>query len=246
MKNNLYIQARLNSQRLPGKVLKKICDKSIIELITERVSNIKKIDDIILVTGSEDKNKLILDEAEKIGISYFCGSEENVLDRFYEASQVFDSTNIIRITADCPLIDFNIVNKAISIFEENNYDILSNNRIRTFPHGLNFEIFTKKALQKSWEQALNFYENKEKFLKTFIPPTLNMLENEDFKNFDLINDEDLSNIRLTLDYQEDFELIKKIYEFFYFKNEKFDLKDILEFLNKNPELLKINKKYIAN
>ena len=149
MKNHVFIQAHLASKRLPGKVLKKICGKSIVELIVERAYNIKNIDEIILVTGSVDKNNTLVDEAKKIKISYYCGSEENVLDRFFQASKEFNSDRIIRITADCPLIDFNIINIGMSIFDRNNYDILSNNRRKTYPHGLNFEIFKQSALHNA-------------------------------------------------------------------------------------------------
>ena len=166
MKNHVFIQAHLASKRLPGKVLKKICGKSIVELIAERAYNIKNIDEIILVTGSIEKNKSLVDEVKKIKLSYYCGNEENVLDRFYQASKEFNSDRIIRITGDCPLIDFNIINIGMSIFNRNTYDILSNNRIRTYPLGLNFEIFSKNALQKSWKEVLKDYENEEIFQKT--------------------------------------------------------------------------------
>jgi len=238
---HIYIQARMSSKRLPNKVMKKICGKSIIKLIVERLKNIKNVNKIVLVTGPLTKNKLILDEALHSNIEFFCGNEENILDRFYSASKKFNSDIIIRVTADCPLIDFNLINKGLEIFLKNKNDVLSVNRKRTYPHGFDFEIFTSSALKKSWMENLKKIGDKEKFLNTFLPPTKFLLEEKIFSNYDLINDENLSNIRLTLDYPEDLEFIKKIYESLYYENRNFTLKEILGLLQRNPELLKINK-----
>lgn len=242
--NHIFIQARMDSKRLPGKVLKKICGKSIIELIVERLRKVQDIDSIILVTGPKEKNESLIDEIERLSISYFCGSEENVLDRFYKASIEFKSNNIIRVTADCPLIDFNVINKGLSVFNKNDCDILSVNRKRTYPHGLDFEIFRSNALRKAWIDNFNAYKNYEEFYGVFIPPTKYMLEKKKFRNFDLINNTNLSHIRLTLDYPEDLELITKIYETLYNNQRYFGLDEIILLLQDKPSLLKINQKYI--
>ena len=244
--NHVYIQARIGSKRFPKKILKEVCSKTIIELIIERVQKIKKIDKIIIVTGPKEKNLKLIEEVSKLGIEFFCGSENNILDRFYQASCKFKSKNIVRITADCPLLDFNLINYGLEIFPKKNVDILCNNRVRTFPHGLDFEIFTKHALKIAWENNLSQFENYEKFKSTFIPPTKYMLEKKKFKKFDLKNKENFSNIRITLDYKEDFELIKKIYEELYENNSNFGLNEIINLLEKYPELLIINKKWIEN
>ena len=227
MKNHIFLQARLNSTRLPEKVLKKICGKTVIELIVERLRQVDNIDDIILVTGSELENKSLIDEAKKLNLTYFCGNDENILDRFYEASMKFNSDNIIRVTGDCPLIDFNVINKGLKIFLEKDFDILSINRKRTFPDGFDYEIFKKKSLHTSWEDNLKLYQNKSEFYTTFISPAIYMLENKKFKNYDLINESDYSYLMLTLDYPQDLELITKIYEQFYHHNKYFALNEIL-------------------
>lgn len=234
----------MGSSRLPGKAIKKISNKTIIELIFERLKNISNIDKIILVTGSIEQNKPLIDEAQKINLDYFCGNEENILDRFYNASKKFPSDNIIRVLADCPLIDFELIDSSLKIFQKNNFDMLSIARKRTFPHGLDFEIFKKNALEISWKDKLNEIGNIDKFLTTFINPVKHLLEDKKFINYDLINNENLSNIRLTVDFPEDFELVSKIYEELYHKNSKFTLKDILELLKQRPELLEINKKHV--
>ena len=110
---NVFIQARIGSTRLPGKVLKKIVNKTILELISERVSRIKNIQNVVITTGDVEKNLEVIKEAQRLHINYFAGSEENVLDRFYRASLQYPSDFIIRITADCPLIDFDLINHEI-------------------------------------------------------------------------------------------------------------------------------------
>lgn len=233
----------MGSTRLPGKILKKIVNKPILELILERLSYISNVEKIVLVTSENENNKQLIDFAKKNNLEYFQGSEENLLDRFFSASKKFPCDNIIRVNADCPLIDFNLIKKGLEQFLENDYDILSTDRIRTFPHGFDFEIFKMSSLEKSWNEIKQKYDD-EKFYHTFISPVKNLLENPKFKNFDFISSPNLSHIRLTLDYIEDFILIEKIYQNLYKKNRKFAMKEIIEFLDDNPELLKINEKHI--
>jgi len=242
MINHIFIQARIGSTRFPGKILKQINNKTIIKILFERLQNVKNIDKIILTTGNSEKNQELLKEAKRLNLDYFCGNEYNLLDRFYEASKKFNSDNIIRITGDNPLIDFDIINHGMDIFLKKKLDILSNNKIRTYPLGLNFEIFTKDALDRSWHDNLNKFKNQNEFYKSFISPTKYMLESENFVKYDLINDTNYSSIRLTIDYPEDLELIKKIFEPLYSKNKNFTLTEIIQLFNTNPNLFKLNKK----
>ncbi|NDF47856.1 MAG: acylneuraminate cytidylyltransferase [Nitrosopumilaceae archaeon] len=242
MEYHIFLQARVGSTRLPGKILKKICGKTVFELLVERLRNVKA-NKIILATGSLEKNNLLVNEAKKLGIDYFCGPEENVLDRFYTCANHFQSDNIIRVTGDCPLIDYNVINKGIGIFDSNKYDILSVDRVRTFPHGFDFEIFTKDTLIKSWNEMLGHFQSKEEFSSKFMPPTINMLQSNQFNNYDLINDKNYASLRLTMDYEEDFQLINEIYGSLYAKNKSFAFDEILQLFNERPRLLDINKKF---
>lgn len=246
MKNHVFVQARQNSQRFPNKILKKICEKPIAELIIERIRKIQNVDDIFLITGPKEQNDEVIREFKRNGVEYFSGSEENILDRFYQASKVLGTRNIIRITGDNPLLDFNIINNGLKKFSDSQYDILSNNRKKTFPIGLNFEIFTSDALKRSWEIISKTFDDQDIFLNTFISPTKLMLEDKRFQNFDLFYSEDLSNIRLTLDYEEDFKLISKVFELLYTQKKFFLLPEILNLLKDNPGLLDINKKHNEN
>ena len=242
-KTIIFLQARMGSTRLPEKVMMEIEKKPIVELIHERLSNIKNIDKIILITRENKRDEKIVEFGKKKKWDVFQGNEENLLDRFFCASKKFPSDNIIRVNADCPLVDFNLINQGLEIFSNNDYDMLSTDRIRTFPHGFDFEIFKTSALQESWREMKEKYEEDE-FYNSFISPVKNLLDNSKFKNFDFVGKEELSHIRLTLDFIEDYNLIKKIYEKFYKENPKFSMNDILEFLDSNPELLRINEKHI--
>jgi len=243
MVTDIFIQAKMASSRLPGKVLTKILNKSILELIVERAKKIENFDRIILVTGSKEKNELLLKEAKRLKIHHFCGSEENILDRFFKASKKFNTDIIIRLTADNPLVDFNLINKGLNFFKTKKVDIVNVDRVRTYPLGLNFQIFSRDSLEKSWKDNLSKYPNEKKFMGVFIPPTKYLLEKKKFSHYELLNDVDLSNVRLTLDHPEDFELISTIFNSLYPKKNLFTLDDIIDLLHKNPKLLEINKKY---
>lgn len=234
---SIFLQARVKSVRLPQKALLKILGKSIIELIVERVQSIRDLDGIVLVTGPKDKNEELVKEAERIGIPYFCGSEENVLDRFYQASRMFQPGAIIRITGDCPLIDPRIIEEGIRIFQKERHDIVGNTRVRSYPDGMDFEVFGADALARAWNALRNVPEG------TFVHPTKYMLQDPAFKARDMVHEPNLSHIRLTVDYKEDFSLIQKIYDRLYSEKPNFSLRDIMRFLSENPHLLDGNRKY---
>tara|TARA_Y100000590_G_scaffold124119_2_gene142021 strand:- start:76 stop:825 length:750 start_codon:yes stop_codon:yes gene_type:complete len=240
-KVDIFIQARENSTRFPKKILKKISKKSILEIILERISMIKNTDNIVLVTGPEQSNSSLAKEANRLGIDVFFGEEENILDRFWNAAKHYKSNYIIRITGDCPLLDFDLVNKGIEIFfSDKKIDLLTNTKKRTYPHGFDFEIFTGDSLRKSWEKVV---QNLEDSKKKFINPVEFILNSGKFEIFSMEGDIDQSNIRLTIDYPEDLELISIIYEKLNLKKQFFSSDDIIEFLEKNPESMKINEKY---
>lgn len=233
MKIQVFLQARLGSARLPKKVLLKVLGKSIIELTVERLRRVQGLHSVVLVTGPKEKNEELVQEAERIGIPYFCGEEENVLDRFYQAAKVFEPDIIIRVTGDCPLIDANLIQEGLKVFQEGNYDIVANTRVRTYPDGMDFEVFSAKALETVWNNVKDIH------------PTKYMLHEPRFRVKDIQRHPNLSHIRLTLDYQEDFTVIETIYEHLYPKTPNFSLADILGFLEANPEFLQLNKKYIT-
>jgi spore coat polysaccharide biosynthesis protein SpsF len=170
----------------------------------------------------------LISESEKIGLDYFCGNENNLLDRFYHASKFFEADNIIRITADNPFSDINLIDHAMDIFENGNYQILSNNRIRTYPIGLNFEIFTSESLKLAWNDEKNKNKN---FSDLIMSPTKYMLYSGKFINYDLVNNENLSKIRLTIDTLDDFNNASKIFNKIYPNNPFFNLNDTMKYID---------------
>ena len=226
------VQARFFASRLPGKVLKKINNKTILEILIKRLLKSKKISKIIIACSSNKMDKEIIKIANKVKIDYFIGSEKNVLKRYYLAAKKFKFNNICRITADCPLIDSNIVDLVIKNFFEQKVDYASNANPPSFPDGLDIEIFNFKSLAKAYKYATSAHD------KEHVNPY--MKRDKNITKFNLKNEEDLSWLRVTLDEQSDFNLIKKILE--NFKNKPFfNLKDLMKFYNKNKNLFLINK-----
>lgn len=242
-KTSIIIQARVGSKRFPRKALLKISGKTIFELVVERVKRVRGIDKIILATSVAKENNELVAAAGALGIDYFQGSEENVLDRIHKASAHFNSDIIIRVTCDNPMIDPDLVQKGLKIFYKGKYDILSNVRVMSYPYGLNFEIFTKEALEYSWHKHKAEMDEEKKSWDTFIDVTEYIFKNSKFKKYDFVSPENLAHIRVTLDYPEDYIVIKTIHEALYAKNNKFGLKDIISYLSANPDLLAVNKKY---
>ena len=152
------VQAGMGSTRLPGKVLKKVCGKPLIEILLYRLSQSKKTDKIILATSENKENDILAETVEKLGFDIFHGREDDVLDRYYEAAKPYSPEAVVRITGDCPIIDPQLVDEVIGLYQENKVDYASNAEPPTFPDGLDTEVFSFKALKISWEQATTKYE----------------------------------------------------------------------------------------
>lgn len=237
MKTTLIIQARMNSTRLPGKVLFNIEKITLLEILLKRLKLLEKDCQIIVGTTTKTIDKKIVNVCKKNGVEWFRGSERNVLERFCKIIEKKKSEIVIRITSDCPLIDSNIIKKGLKIFLKNSskVDYLSNTLERTYPRGLDFEILKSECLLKSL--------SKTKSLDDLEHVTPFIYKNpKQFAIKQLKDKEDYSQLRLTVDTQEDFNLVKKILEYFKKKGSlyTFDYKDILKLLKKNPDWVKIN------
>jgi glutamate-1-semialdehyde 2,1-aminomutase len=234
MKNiTAIIQARVGSKRLRGKVLKKINKKEIILHLLDRLSLSKKISKIIVAIPNTKENDSLCLLLKKHNFLVFRGSENNVLKRYYECAKKFKSNHILRITGDCPLIDSKLVDKLIKKYQVNKVDYASNVIERTFPDGIDMEIFSFKSLEIANENAI-LKSDKEHVTNYF-------LRSSRFKKINFLNrNEDYSFLRITLDNKNDFLLIKKIFNYFKIKN--FDLNDIINFYKKNKKVFIINKK----
>lgn len=229
-------QARMGSTRLPGKVMKTILGKPVLIHDLERIKKMKTINGIVVATTTLGEDDLIVktvkDYDPRVGI--YRGSVENVLDRYYKAAKMYKADVIIRITSDCPLIDPDISDLVVKTFLEKKCDYCCNNMPRTFPHGLDTEVFSFEALETAWKLAETPRE------KEHVTPYIRE-HPEDFELCNVKDNVDLSNLRWTLDYPEDFEFIKEVYERIYPKKYFFLMGDILELLQNEPKLLEINK-----
>lgn len=231
------IQARYNSTRFPGKVVKKINNKTILEILIRRLSRSKHITKIIVACSNNRNDKAIVTICRKLSVNYFIGSENDVLNRFYHAAKKYRGINIVRITADSPLIDPNIVDDVISNFFLKNADYASNVNPPTFPDGLDVEVFKFSVLKEAYINAKKSEEREH------VTPFI--INNKKFKKFNFKNSIDYSSLRLTLDEKEDFILIAKIIK--YFKNNlNFNLKNILDLYKKKKNFFLINSHLVRN
>ncbi|MDO8430349.1 MAG: glycosyltransferase family protein [bacterium] len=230
------IQARMGSTRLQGKVLKKVLGKTMLEYQIERVKRAKTINQIILATTTNSENKKIIQLAQKLKVRAFAGSENDVLDRYYQAATRFGIDDVIvRLTGDCPLTDPNIIDRVVRFYLKNKKSCQYANNVDppTFPDGMDVEVFSFNILKEAWQKAdlLSEREHVTPYIRN---------HPEKFKIKNLKSRKDLSRPRLVLDNKEDFILIGKIFTALYPKNKNFDLEDILEFLKKNSKLILIN------
>jgi glutamate-1-semialdehyde 2,1-aminomutase len=231
------IQARYNSTRFPGKVLKKINNQTVLEILIKRLSKSKNISKIIVACSNNFKDKAIIDVCSKLAVDHFVGSENDVLERFYKAAKKYQGENIVRITADCPLLDYKIVDNLISNFFLKKVDYASNINPSTFPDGLDVEVFKFSALKEAY---INTRKSSD---REHVTPFI--INNKKFKKFNLKNHKDYSFLRLTLDEKEDFTLIEKIIKNFK-NNLNFSLKNILALYKNKKNLFLINNHLVRN
>ena len=236
--NGCIIQARMGSTRLPGKVMKLLDDKNpSLQYTINQLKNSLNLNKIIVATTELKEDDIIEKTSKDNKIDCFRGNSENVLDRFYECAKEFQLKVIIRITADCPLIDPKIVDSIIEIFNSGKFDYVHNMEPRTFPDGLDIEVFTFKILEEAQKNA------KLPSEKEHVTPYFR--NNKDkFKIKNVINEKNMSFHRWTLDYQEDLDLIRNIVS--QIKNRPILMNDIINLFNHKPDIFKINKKYLEN
>ena len=240
MKNLAIIQARLSSSRLPGKVLKKVLGKPIILYQLERVLKSKLINKVIIATSIEKSDDDLCKLCLKNNIDFYRGSLNDVLSRFYNTYKQFGpSENIIRLTGDCPLIDPKIIDKVILKHLNSNFDYTSNTIQPSWPDGFDVEVINSKILEVVNKNAKTPYDREH--VTSYI-----YKNKQTFKLQNISNSRDWSKIRLTLDFKEDFELIKTIISELYPTNANFKTSDIFKFLNKNAELSNLNSKHYRN
>ena len=237
----IVVQARMASSRLPGKVMLPLLGKSLLARMTERLRMIKHKTEIVIATSINPEDNIIEQEALNIGVPCFRGSLNNLLERHYLAAVKHKADIVLKIPSDCPLIDPRIIDQVLDFFfkNEGKYDYVSNLHPATWPDGNDVEIMTMHCLEKTWRLATRPMELEH--------TTPYIWENPDqfrIGNVSWATGKDYSmSHRFTIDYPEDYEFIKRVYEQMYFKNGCFSCDDIINLLIHEPEIQEINAEY---
>lgn len=244
------IQARMSSTRLPGKVLHEIAGEPMLARVIERAKRAKLVDEVVLATTTDPSDNPVAEFCAERGYNITRGSLNDVLDRYYQAAKEYKAEIVVRITADCPVLDPDVVDETILAQREGSFDFVANRLPppmgRTFPIGLDTEVCTFAALEKTWQEAKEKHQREHvmPFLYEGIslqPATLNLATGISPRGFKiaLVNHQpDHGSLRWTVDTPEDLAFIREI--FARFENDDFSWKDILALLEKEPELARIN------
>jgi len=231
------IQARMGSSRLPGKVLTVIDGNNpILYYVIWQLQQCKSLDEIVIATTILEEDEKIVKYVENMGLSCFRGSPDDVLDRYYQCAKKFNFSNIVRITADCPLIDPTLVEQVIQKFNSEPCDYSTNSLPKTFPQGTETEIFSFESLEKAWKNA------KKPSEREHVTPYIK--NNKNFKKLYIKNSKDLSDFRWTVDTIEDLKLVRELIS--RIKKRPILMTDILEVFSNKPELIEINKNHIKD
>ena len=233
------LQARYSSTRLPGKVLKPILGAPMLQRQIERIQRTQKIGRFLVATSVDITDDPIESLCYSINVECYRGSLNDVLDRFYQAAVQYEPDHVVRLTGDCPLYDPELADKIISEHLQGEYDYTSNSIQPTFPDGLDVEVVKFNCLKQAWQEAE--LPSQREHVTSFI-----YQQPERYKISKYLNSLDLSHLRWTVDEQDDFELVDKIYSELYPGNPRFTTKDILSLLLRQPRLENYNTRYKRN
>ncbi|HLJ93365.1 MAG TPA: glycosyltransferase family protein [Gemmataceae bacterium] len=229
------IEARMRSSRLPGKVLRPAVGKPMLELLIERLRRARRIDQIVVATTGHPSDDAIDELARRLGVGCFRGSEEDVLDRVLRAAQSVGADLIVEITGDCPLADPEIIDDLVDVYRANSYDYVANVLKRTYPAGLDIQVFATAVLAEVARLTQDPADREHVSLYIYEHPERYRLHNVES---DL--PENYWDLRLTLDTPEDYELLAAVYEELYPRNPAFRLDDVLRLLDRRPDLRALN------
>lgn len=233
------LQARMGSSRLPGKVLMPILGNPMLMLQIERISRAKLIDSIVVATTVSSSDDAIEELCASMNIKCFRGSENDLLDRYYKAAKKNNADYVVRLTGDDPLTDPELINSMIEKMKTGEFDAVTNTIQATFPEGLDLTVLSFQALEQAW------YRAKLQSQREHVTPYI--FDNP--KNFNIHHfkqDIDKSELRWTVDYEDDFIFVEKIYSALYPFNKSFSTEDIYELLSNEPSLISINSSFIRN
>ena len=232
MKIIAVVQARMGSTRLPGKVLMDLGGEPVLCRVVQRLRRAATLADVVVATTKSLKDEAIVRLCEERKINIFRGSEEDVLDRYYRTAEFYGCDAVARITSDCPLIDPGLVDEVIREFLNQRAEYASNVLQRTYPRGLDTEVFTMGALNEIWRTAAEPHQREHVTPRFYERPDL-------FRLALVRGKEDHSRYRWTLDTQDDLQLIRAIYSHFG-NRDNFTWRDAIDLMEQMPELHNIN------
>ncbi|HWR83508.1 MAG TPA: glycosyltransferase family protein [Candidatus Deferrimicrobium sp.] len=235
MKTVVIVQARMTSTRLPGKVMMPILKKAMLEHQLGRLARVETAAEIIVAMTSNSADIPIRSLCERLRVRYFCGPEEDVLSRCHGAARARHAGAVVRITADCPLIDPGVVDEIIAYYLRNapKFDYVSNTLVRTYPRGLDCEVFSFDSLQQAFLEATARSDREHVTPFIYRRP-------ERFRLGDVRYDEDHSHHRWTVDTAEDFELVRRIIEALSPMHPHFTWLDCLNLVRQHPDWEQLN------
>jgi spore coat polysaccharide biosynthesis protein SpsF (cytidylyltransferase family) len=234
------IQARMGSTRLPGKVLEKVDGVPLLKIMLDRVSLSKRINQVVIATSTLPNDDQIVGFCCDEGVEVFRGSEENVLSRYFECATEYGAKTIVRLTADCPLVDPEVIDDVVELFESSGVDFAANTvppENSTFPDGSDVEVFSYTALSRAYKEVKNSSDKEHVTFYFWKDPARN------FKTKQLQNSENWSKFRLTVDYPEDLEVVKQISGKFCNRKKIPRLAEIINYIEERPEIFALNSKY---
>lgn len=238
MKTVAIIQARMTSTRMPGKILSPILGTPMLQFLIERLRRARRVDEIWVATTSNSADDPTEELARSVGAGCFRGSELDVLDRVVRTARAAEADVIVQVTGDCPLIDPTVVDRLVQTYAEKRYDYVSNILVRTYPVGLDTQVFSAAVLARVASLTNDPVDREHVSIFIYEHPELFALHNV---TSGLPDEQSLGRMRLTVDTPEDFALIRAIFEELYPANPGFLLGDVLQLLERRPELLQLNR-----
>lgn len=233
MKVVAVVQARMESTRLPGKVLMDIEGQTMLGRVIERVRQARELNDVVVATTDRPADKAIVEACGQLGVAVYQGDSDDVLDRYYQVVKQHEARVVVRVTADCPLIDPEIIDQVVTVFLEDEADYASNTLTRSYPRGLDVEVFSTAALERAWGEADQQHQREHVTPYFYQNPKL-------FKLKAVAHAEDLSHLRWTVDRQEDLELVREIYSRLP-ADYVVSWQEIVALIYREPDLLTINR-----
>jgi spore coat polysaccharide biosynthesis protein SpsF len=235
----IVIQARIGSERLPGKVLKELVPgKTLISALLDRLRLCKKANHLLVATSDTVRDDVLSKHVERIGIDVFRGDEHDVLSRFVGAAQRSKADVIVRICADSPLIDAEVIDAAIDQYLSHlkDIDFLTNMLPETFPYGMAVEVLSADVLTRLAQLAC--LDSDREHVTSYVYRT-----QQDFRILNLAAESDFSHLRFAVDYPEDFDFVQRVYSVLYKENAQFNWKAVVNLVNSQPDILSINAKH---